>query len=74
MQTVGKQVAGSLVLAEWSSSRTCFLKPCGPSVIMMDGMPSLSMGFVCQESKPEHRLAFSSSVIWDIRAFISLFM
>ncbi|HQE50295.1 MAG TPA: hypothetical protein PKV93_13215, partial [Fervidobacterium sp.] len=56
---VGKHVEGTLVC--WFG--TSFLNPCGPSLILIEGIPNLSMGFVCQLSNPEHKLAFSSSVI-----------
>jgi hypothetical protein len=61
---VGKQVEGILGPNCFSSGVSgSFLSPCGPSDILIEGIPSLSIGFVRQLSNPEQRLAFSSKVI-----------
>ena len=41
-----------------SESLSCLRRPCGPSVIISDGMPSRSTAFVCQKSRPDVSPAF----------------
>ena len=59
-EAVGKQVAGTLFV---KSKPSALRKPCGPSVIKIDGTPSLGIACVDQAVAPEHSEAFSSSVI-----------
>ena len=66
-EAVGKQVAGTEPPSGVFAFVTTFLSPCGPSLIITAGMPSLSTAFVCQKSAPDMSEAFSSSVICSIR-------
>ncbi len=64
---VGKQVAGLEALIpsmSLSPSISCLRRPWGPSHIKRLGIPCLSIAFVCQAFTPEHRLIFSSRVIF----------
>ena len=66
---MGKHVAGTLPEI-WSYSPSCaFLRnPCGPSAMVIAGMPRRGTGALCQKSEPRHSAAFSSSVSavsWD---------
>ena len=69
----GKQTAVLLSFSpRWSVASVCFLRPLGPSVISMGGIPDSSSPHVCQKSLPAHNLAFSSIVIDCNLSFISL--
>ena len=60
----GKQVAGTDWFSpRWSASPACFLSPWGPSVSIKELTPSRSTALLSQKFFPEHREAFSSSVI-----------
>ena len=66
---VGKHVAGTeRPRPSASESLSCLRRPCGPSVIISDGMPSRSTAFVCQKSRPDVSPAFSSSVSLAMRS------
>ena len=70
---VGKQTALILsLMPRWSAASSCLRRPWGPSLTMTRGIPSRSTAFVCQKSSPEQRPAFSSSVIWETRALMSM--
>ena len=65
---VGKHVAGTeRPSPSASESLSCRRRPCGPSVIISDGMPSRFTAFVCQKSSPDVSPAFSSSVSLAMR-------
>ena len=64
-EAVGKQVAGTLLE---KSKPSALRRPCGPSVIKMEGTPRRSTGLVVQASWPEQRDAFSSRAICATRA------
>lgn len=61
----GKQVAGTEAFnPRWSAAPACLRRPWGPSVSMKERTPSRSTALLSQKFFPEHRDAFSSSVIW----------
>ena len=48
----GKHVAGTLSpMPRWSPPSRCLRRPCGPSVIMIAGTPTRSIGLVYQKSR-----------------------
>ena len=60
--SVGKQVAGTVLVRLISSEARTLRRPVGPSETHTDGMPSRSTGTVVQASRPTVSAAFSSSV------------
>ena len=57
------QVAGTLSFnPRLSLVSCCFLRPCGPSCIRMERIPSRATALLCQVSSPELKAVFSSSV------------
>lgn len=61
---VGKHVAGSEAFRpKWSPAPACLRNPCGPSDIVIDGIPYFSKSTVCHVFFPDIINAFSSRVI-----------
>ena len=72
-QAAGIQTASmESFMPRWSASRSCLRRPWGPSETMQAGIPRRSTGLVCQKSRPDRRLHFSSRVIWETSALMSI--
>lgn len=52
----------------------CLRRPCGPSVIITDGMPTRSIAFVVQKSAPLVSEAFSSRVRSEAEFSVIVFL
>ena len=52
----------------------CLRRPCGPSVIITDGMPARAMAFVVQKSAPLVSDAFSSRVRSEAEISVMVFL